>query len=415
MSRIDQTSLGVSRPCGACDPQHASLGVVASLTLTILFALMLWIPMVGMLFDWNVETHVIERRERATPPAWGQDSISAYPGKFVDYFNDHFAFREVMIYAYSFAKVKCFNVSSSDRVLLGKEHWLFYTGGQLIEDHQGLTPPSQQELKQWAEVLEGRRAWLAERGIRHLFVLVPNKVTIYPEYLPPGVHRRQEVTRADTLTDYLREHADLAFLDLRPVLAGAKLKGLAYYPYGTHWNSHGSYAAYRRVMATLGEWYPEKQPFHLEDFERGESAGEYICHMLGLRDEDWYPSVVDTLKLREPYASPVPVEVPPLCRTTAGPPMAFENTEAQHKLLLVHDSFFAGFVQLLLAEHFQRSVAVRINLELDYERLLALVELENPDVVIEERVERLLRLPPRTHPEFSQARERWLRDNPRHE
>ncbi len=132
--------------------------------------------------------------------------------------------------------------------------------------------------------------------------------------------------------------------------------------------------------------------------------------MLGVRNEDWPPSRADKLMLRELHASRVPVQVPPNCRTTAGPPVAFENPEAEHTLLMVHDSFFAGFMQIILAEHFARSVSVRINLELDHERLLTLVEQEKPDVVIEERVERLLKLPPRDHAEFAAARERARRD-----
>ncbi len=245
---------------------YPRLGKPASLLLVILFVALLWLPLLGIPFGWQIRTEVVERRTLVDPPAWGEVPAQQAIKQFMNYFNDRFAFRDAMIYAYCLAQVKLFHVSPSDTVVLGKEGWLYFTGGELIKDHQGLTPPSEQELKQWADVLEGRRAWLAERGIHYMFVLVPNKVTIYPEYLPPGIIRKRDTTRADIVTAYLKEHTRVPFLDLRPVLAEAKRERLVYFPFGTHWNHHGTYKGYAQVARQLNAWYPSKPPIPLEDF-----------------------------------------------------------------------------------------------------------------------------------------------------
>jgi alginate O-acetyltransferase complex protein AlgJ len=388
-------------------PLRSIFGPTISRILVALFALTLWAPMAGMLFGWNIETDVIERRTRALFPVWGEHPVEEFPSRFISYFNDRLAFRDAMIYGHSFARIKLFGTSTSDRVLIGKQQWLFYTGSEQIEDHQGLTLPSDTDLAHWRDVLEGKQAWLAERGIRYLFVLVPNKVTIYPEYLPAGIRRRQEMTRADLLVAFLREYSTVEIVDLRPVLRAASQERLVYYPYGTHWNHHGAFFGYQEVAKRLANWHPGKQPFQLEDFEPHDIVGEDICHMMGLRAQDWPSHYAEYLSLKHRQSENVPATVPPICQVSGvRQPVAIENKKADNTLLVVHDSFFAGFMQVALAEQYRRSLWVRFNLELSHERLLSLIEQESPDIVVEERIERFMRLPPERHPEYDKARAR---------
>ena len=63
----------------------------------------------------------------------------------------------------------------------------------------------------WRTAIEGRRDWLAERGVRYVFGLAPNKPSIYPEMLPNHIRRRRGRTRMDRFKEYLEEN--LAWLE----------------------------------------------------------------------------------------------------------------------------------------------------------------------------------------------------------
>jgi alginate O-acetyltransferase complex protein AlgJ len=108
---------------------------------------------------------------------------------FESYYNDHFGFREVLIDRYQREMRKRFGQSGVPKVIGGKEGWYFYAGDDLLKDFRGLTPLKGQQLDAWIMDFVRKRDWLAEQGIRYLFVVVPNKQTIYPEYLPDFVRK----------------------------------------------------------------------------------------------------------------------------------------------------------------------------------------------------------------------------------
>ena len=60
----------------------------------------------------------------------------------------------------------------------------------------GTQPFTPEELEQYQKILEARRDWLAERGIPYLFVIPPNKDTIYPEFMPPAYTKVRPKSRA---------------------------------------------------------------------------------------------------------------------------------------------------------------------------------------------------------------------------
>jgi len=372
--------------------------------IAVAFVASLWLPLAGLPARWDGMVEIEEKRSPAPPPAWGKDPLRTWPDKFLEYFRDNFGLRRDLLYLHNWSRVKIFRTSSSERVILGKDKWLFYTGSNLIDDFQGLTPFSETELDRWRNVIEGRQAWLAERGIRYLFVMVPNKVTIYPEYLPDFYHRKGTDTHADQLAARFARTPGINYLDLRPILREAGHERLVYYPYETHWNHYGAYLGYREIGARLREWFPGIEPFTLDDFDVRAEKASTICHMLGIRDKDWGSSFAERFHLRTASAKSVPISVPDTCRSRHGPPVAFEKPDKPRRLLVFHDSFLQGVPMQALSEHFGRSVWLWLNLELNYECLRLMVDRERPDVVIEQRIERFLKFVPEDHEVFAAAR-----------
>src|SRR5262249_33120358 len=96
-----------------------------------------------------------------------------------------------------------------------------------------------------------RRDWARDRGAHFLFVVAPNKSSIYPEFLPDSGRLPNRPSRLDQVLDDLREHTDVEFVDLRPSLLGAKALGPVYYRFDTHWNDRGLVVAGAAILDQL--------------------------------------------------------------------------------------------------------------------------------------------------------------------
>ena len=113
-----------------------------------------------------------------------------------------------------------------DKVTLGQNNWLFLS--ETIPDYLGYAETSKEDLERWRLVLEGRHAWLAERGICYIFVLPPDKKIIYSEYLPRRFLVAKGETRCEKLLAYMQENSDVPIYIL-PCLKRKASAGLFLY------------------------------------------------------------------------------------------------------------------------------------------------------------------------------------------
>ncbi|MBK9387022.1 MAG: hypothetical protein IPN34_19580 [Planctomycetes bacterium] len=134
----------------------------------------------------------------------------------------------------------------------GADGWIFFTGNDALAQHRGRQPWSEAMLTEACDVLERRRDQLAERGARYLFVVAPDKMSIFPEMLPEWALPLAERTPVDQLVEAAaaRGLSDV-ILDLRPVLRAKKGELPIYYARGTHWNRLGAYHGYAAIAERL--------------------------------------------------------------------------------------------------------------------------------------------------------------------
>lgn len=367
---------------------------VARGILSAAFLVVLWLPLFATHRGWPERVRIEERRKLAPRPILSRATLGDYPEAVCKYFADHFAGRISLAYVYSLVKVKIFHHSPSKQVLIGNDNWLFFTGSRKIEDFQGLCAPDAATCQRWRQMLQERESWLHARGSAYLFVQVPNKITIYPEYVPPSIHRKGPATRLEVLAPFLAESGIGCYLDLRPVLRAARVDQLVYYEAGTHWNHLGAFSAYTAVAQRLRAFIPDLTPIPRERFQTALAPGESICHMLCIRDEDLGIRLAPRLELTDTRAARVPVEPPPDYPALRPSLFATESPGGTGTLLVIHDSFLVDFMRRVLPEHFARTIWVRNNGNFDHARLASLVEAYHPTVVIEERVERFMVMSP---------------------
>ena len=341
--------------------------------------------------DWQGRSDLVERLEARKPallPAAPRSLAQAYhyPAEFSRFLDDHYGLREAAIGLRARIGFWLLGDTFNNDVSVGQHGWLFLTGHGELRDTLHAEPLTPRALAEWARSIEERRTWLAARGIRYLFVVAPDKRTIYPENLPRYQHRPGQ-TRREQLDARLA--GEDGFLDLAPALREAKAEGQVYYRWDTHWDRHGAYTGYRAVMQRLG--LPAEPEFlgHAPDHE--DHVGDLgRLSGLTLTEADQVPT------------ASCPVHVPPpAVSLRADPALVGERgfkveptacAQGTGRLLMFHDSFGEMWVPWLST---QFAGAVYVWRMPSFEDIKRMVEAVHPTVVIEERVERFLVLPVR--------------------
>ncbi|HEX7569470.1 MAG TPA: hypothetical protein VF492_03095 [Verrucomicrobiae bacterium] len=194
------------------------------LALISLFALFLLLPLLDLAFHLDPSAPPSENRLPAALPH-RPDGFAGLKKFFADweiYFNDHFGFCKTLVNWHNRFKWSLFQEQNANNVLVGTGGWIYLAERRMIEHFCGTLPFTEPELQAWQKLLEHRRNWLAQRGVKYIFVLAPDKHSVYPEFLPVWLKDLGGRTRADQFFDYMQAHSTVAVLDPRPVLFAAK-------------------------------------------------------------------------------------------------------------------------------------------------------------------------------------------------
>ncbi len=255
-----------------------------------LFLLLLWLPMLDSVFHFDWTASLNENRRMAEwpelPRSW--HGLQAYAGGLEAYYNDHFGCRKCLVQWHNKLKWSLFRekIAGDVRLLPGKDGWLYYTEGDMVDHYTGELQFTPEQLHDWQVLLEKRRDWLAKRGIKYLFVVAPDKHTIYPEYLPDWIKKVRPQTKLDQFIAYMREHSTVPVLDVRDVIRAAKTPHPVYMRTDTHWNDIGAFVAYQKLVESMARQLPalKLEPLPLASFDLTNRLmpGGDLARLLGL-------------------------------------------------------------------------------------------------------------------------------------
>lgn len=314
----------------------------------------------------------------------------AFPGRFERYFNDHFGSRSRLLALDHWAKAVVFGVSPVSTVLVGKQGWLYFLGedGKEFDRwYRGIGAFTDAEIAALRDELLHRREYLASLGIPYVVVVVPEKYSVYPEFLPDWAKRVTPAAALDRVADEMAHHPELHFIDLRSALRTAKQSSRVYYKSDSHWNFAGASVGYRVLVAELERLLPglsgvppRQAPYDpATDFYSGD-----LSRMIGasthFREEDVAP-LWKVLADTSPHCAR---------RSPAGETPGFEYyayacpDPPRYRALVYRDSMAIPLIPLL-SENFARTTYVSAH-RMDP----AVVEWMKPDVVVDELVERSL-------------------------
>lgn len=357
--------------------------------LTFVFILVIFFPLVDRIFTLSGQSRLVEKRKMTKKPEFRWDMLFRYLNDYTSYYNDYFSFRSDLIFINNLLKVKIFNMSPTPKVLIGKEGWLFYdkpgTQPGTVDYYRSLTLFTPQELEQWKKVLEQRCQWLAARGILYLFIIVPNKNTIYPEFMPDRIRKAQQQSRFGQLKEYLENYSIVRPLDLRQALIEAKSQYPVYSKTDSHWNDFGAYIAHREIINYISHYFKGAVPLPLSRFnvETVNHMGGDLAIMLSLHEEILRENIIrmepsPAFTFRESRGENISRYVRQIhtqCQTAPLP-----------DILMVHDSCYHR-LKSFLSEKFSRVLYIW---DWDFNFYPEIIEHEKPTLVIDEMAERFL-------------------------
>lgn len=356
----------------------------------LLFLALISLPLADMVLRFAPDVAVREKRRLAPAPrfAWRQPLDFLRQGD--AYFRDHFGLRGHLVQLHNRIVAGCLGSSPSAKVVVGRRGWLFMAreteSRDEMEYFRRLRPFTQAELQDWRLKLRRRREWLAARGIAYLFLVVPNKSTVYPEFLPARFRPLQRPSRLDQLLAELAREGDFPLLDLRGRFQALKRGRRLYSKTDSHWNDLGAFHAFAAILEKLAPRFPGQRPpdlaaytLHVQD-----RAGGDLAQMLGLQKRVYREQRIRlqpraqvrtrTVQSRQPIG-------PYIRQAISETPAA-----ALPPLLVVHDSFIHQ-LKPFFASRFRRVVYVW---DWGLHFFPEIVEREKPALVIDEIAERML-------------------------
>lgn len=248
----------------------------------------------------------------------------------------------------------------STQVLLGKEDWLFYKStedGDPISDYQGINHYDEATMQAVADKLTNERNQFANYGIDFYILSIPNKSSVYPEYMPDTIERKDTTSRTDLLMKYLEENTDLNVVDAKPSLVKAKKKKQVYYKSDTHFNQIGAFVTVQALKDKI-----DGKTDSLKDVKFDKVMNNYSGDLACLCD------------MQDTFNDDIQYQLDAATVNT--------KIKSNKRILVIGDSF-SEVMQSIMSQYFAEVKTVNI-----WSFELSLLDEYKPDIVVWEHAER---------------------------
>jgi hypothetical protein len=342
------------------------------------------------------------RRVAQYPGIFAPDGAikSNFAGHFENYWNDNIGFKEFAVTANTVIMHKMFGLYSEPHWLTGEENHLFWMPGDVANP---VTLPPYQTcdelyLKNTLQNIHVLHNYLAARNIPFVFVTIPDKEEVYPEFYPESFFVRPRQSRLSQIVSYVRKNSDIDALDLTETLVSGKNgDSLLYYKTvdPSHWNMNGAFVGYVKMMERLKTYDDGLVPLTRDDFDieeilRMKKTGNGVYVFDNLLDIEYKYNRNFTAQFVDTFITPMSAPIPKEKLNALGVGLALysKNIECQNgkKLLIFCDSYIYGFIKDFFADNFSE---VYLLSGYDGAAIKTAIDVFKPDFVLYEVVERM--------------------------
>lgn len=207
-----------------------------------------------------------ENRGKAEEPMFNIRRLDYYTKNYDTYYTDDFNLRQNFISLVNRFDFFMFNVSPVPyTVTMGRDGWFYAT--KSAPNYKGANLFSKAELEDFKLELEERTKWAKEHGCDYYLVIVPNKMSVYPEHLPNEIIKLSDSTRYDQIVA-LDKYNDINVIGIKQNILKHKNDGHELYQRtDDHWNDLGAYYGYEEIMNRLSQHFSQLKVIPIDDFK----------------------------------------------------------------------------------------------------------------------------------------------------
>jgi hypothetical protein len=247
---------------------------------SVIFVFLLLTPAVVWLIDFDFNLGV--NRIGLKPPRFDGRALfdNEYYGSFDQYFNDSFSLRSPLILAKRWLDYRIFHMTDIEAVHIGNNGWLY--SRQSINDYRKEACDRMQDIQRLILDLHAIEKIIEATGRRFLFIVAPNKSTIYPEnvgFVPKSTACNR--SQYDLFLEANELHPVKSFVRLEQLLLDARTHNtLLYDKADTCWNDLGAGVAAEAIQAQVIQDDKQKRVF---DYKRRDAVrdGDLARHLMG--------------------------------------------------------------------------------------------------------------------------------------
>lgn len=214
---------------------------------SVLCILLCVLPFSGMSFA-KTDTTTENRRLAQFPSLFSDGRINAeFLQELGAYFDDHYAFRNVMINADSLIQGEVFKVSNAGTVIKGKNEWLYYS--DTLDDYKSKARLSEEGINNAVRNISIMQAYVESKGIKFAITIAPNKNSLYGENMPYYCAGNYGQTKSINALEPLLKEKNIIYTDLFTLFNS--YDEILYLKRDSHWNNKGAMLVYDRLMNDL--------------------------------------------------------------------------------------------------------------------------------------------------------------------
>ena len=300
----------------------------------VLFFCALFLPMMDIS---EAESSIKENRRLAAKPDLNRlfDQKYQYGTKFEQWFSDRFYGRDWLVSLHS--KINWgYSKTGNDRVLLGRDNWLFYKRDKNLEDYMNIHPATTEELQRAAQYVAAIQSYCETHNKIFAYFIAPNKHNVYPEYYRYVSKQNPAESSMIARLSNAFDKAGVEIIYPLSELMDAKKNGFVYHKHGTHWTDLGAYVGYLALMKEINKTgnYPVLKP----TFVKGKSTDAGMEPMYPQAEPDTYDGY-DILVVPSKIEATPPVGKRRITR--------HRNPSRKGKVVVLRDSFTIALAPFL--------------------------------------------------------------------
>ena len=191
------------------------------------------------------------------------------------YTSDRVGLRNEMITAYQYYCAALFHKLVHPSYVYGKGKHIIAPWDLVSFQHLDV---SEEYLTMYTDYVENLQKFCNQKNMGFLYVLIPNKETIYPEAFPDGYNVKDQPGRTELILDLLDKKSveNITPIDLFNSLKNDHLLYNVKYDTG-HWNDTGAFYGHQMIIDHISEKYPEAGHLSLDEFELTQTKAEYLA------------------------------------------------------------------------------------------------------------------------------------------